>query len=133
MQGEAEDSLGNLKMKETENIRKYNIWFNTLAASTNWDSAALKWAYGQGLAECIKDEMAHLPGPAMLLVHVSSSEINGMVEYLLNFEQKDRRVVICTSKSMELVMGMCDKDCWRYAEEMYDILVTSSLLTNIHP
>ncbi|GAW09007.1 hypothetical protein LENED_011127 [Lentinula edodes] len=33
-QGEAEDSLGNLKMKETE-----NIWFNTLAASTNWDSA----------------------------------------------------------------------------------------------
>ncbi|GAW08183.1 retrotransposon nucleocapsid protein [Lentinula edodes] len=45
-QGEAEDSLGNLKMKETENIRKYNIRFNTLAASTNWDSAALKWAYG---------------------------------------------------------------------------------------
>ncbi|GAV99848.1 hypothetical protein LENED_001332 [Lentinula edodes] len=34
-QGEAEDSLGNLKMKETENIRKYNIRFNTLAASTN--------------------------------------------------------------------------------------------------
>ncbi|GAW06829.1 retrotransposon nucleocapsid protein [Lentinula edodes] len=40
-QGEAKDSLGNLKMKETKHIR-----FNTLAASTNWDSAALKWAYG---------------------------------------------------------------------------------------
>ncbi|KAF8824319.1 hypothetical protein HHX47_DHR8000226 [Lentinula edodes] len=65
-QGEAEDSLGNLKMKETENIQKYNIRFNTLAVSTNWDSAALKWAYGRGLAECIKDEMAHLPEPATL-------------------------------------------------------------------
>ncbi|KAJ3851369.1 hypothetical protein EV368DRAFT_83610 [Lentinula lateritia] len=42
MQGDTEDSLEYLKMKETENIRKYNIQFNTLAASTNWDSAALK-------------------------------------------------------------------------------------------
>ncbi|KAF8824220.1 hypothetical protein HHX47_DHR8000238 [Lentinula edodes] len=65
-QGEAEDSLGNLKMKETKNIWKYNIRFNTLAASTNWDSAALKWAYGRGLAEHIKDEMACLPDPATL-------------------------------------------------------------------
>ncbi|GAW08872.1 hypothetical protein LENED_010979 [Lentinula edodes] len=69
-QGEAEDSLGNLKMKETENIRKYNIRFNTLAASTNWDSAALKWAYGRGLAERIKDEMARLPEPATLVTAV---------------------------------------------------------------
>ncbi|KAH7878732.1 uncharacterized protein C8R40DRAFT_1037835 [Lentinula edodes] len=45
-QGKTKDSLGNLKMKETKNIQKYNIHFNTLAASTNWDSAALKWAYG---------------------------------------------------------------------------------------
>ncbi|KAJ4478743.1 hypothetical protein C8J55DRAFT_489548 [Lentinula edodes] len=54
-------------------------------------------------------------------VHVSSSEINGMVEYLLNFEQKDRRVVICTSKSMELVEGMCDEEFWRYAEEVISL------------
>ncbi|KAJ3897261.1 hypothetical protein F5879DRAFT_983210, partial [Lentinula edodes] len=55
-QGEAEDSLGNLKMKETKNIR-----FNTLAASTNWDPAALKWAYGRGLAERICPNQRHLP------------------------------------------------------------------------
>ncbi|KAJ3925487.1 MAG: hypothetical protein NXY57DRAFT_979481 [Lentinula lateritia] len=55
-----------LKMKETKNIWKYNIWFNTLAASTNWDLAALKWAYGRGLAERIKDERARLPEPVML-------------------------------------------------------------------
>ena len=53
-------------MKENEQIRKYNIRFNTLACSTSWDTNALKWAYQRGLASRIKDEMARLPEPRTL-------------------------------------------------------------------
>lgn len=65
-QGEAEEKLGNLRMKENEPVRKYNIRFNSLAVSTNWDSSALKWAYQRGLASRIKDEMVHVAEPANL-------------------------------------------------------------------
>jgi hypothetical protein len=65
-QGEAEDRLGNIRMKENEQVRKYNTRFNTLAAMTGWDDIALKWAYQRGLATRIKDEMVHGPTPATL-------------------------------------------------------------------
>ncbi|KAJ4476768.1 hypothetical protein J3R30DRAFT_3488960 [Lentinula aciculospora] len=63
----AEDKIGMLRMKESDNVWKYNIHFNTLAASTNWDLHALKWAYQCGLASRIKDEMAHLLEPKTLM------------------------------------------------------------------
>jgi hypothetical protein len=66
VQGEAEDKIGNLYMKENENVCKYNVRFNNLAANMNWDMNALKWAYQRGLASRIKDEMARLPEPPTL-------------------------------------------------------------------
>ena len=59
-QGNAEEKLGSLRMKENEQIQKYNIRFNTLAVATGWDLNALKWAYQQGLASRIKDELAQI-------------------------------------------------------------------------
>ena len=63
-QGEAESCLGNIQMHTNEQVRKYNIRFNTLAALTNWNESALKWAYKNGLVDHIKDELARIPEPA---------------------------------------------------------------------
>ncbi|KAJ4478741.1 hypothetical protein C8J55DRAFT_561105 [Lentinula edodes] len=49
-------------------------------------------------------------------VHVSPTEIKKMEEYLRNLEQKDRRVVVYTSDSMELKEKMTNEEFWRYAE-----------------
>ena len=65
-QGEAESCLGNIQMHTNEQVRKYNIRFNTLAALTNWNESALKWAYKNGLVDRIKDELARIPEPATL-------------------------------------------------------------------
>ena len=65
-QGDAEERLGNLWMKENKQIRKYNIKFNTLAAMASWDVNALKWAYKRGLASQIKDKLAWIPEPRTL-------------------------------------------------------------------
>ncbi|KAJ3860091.1 hypothetical protein EV359DRAFT_85680 [Lentinula novae-zelandiae] len=51
-------------------------------------------------------------------VHVSSSEITSMKKYLQTLQQKDNRVVVCTSESMELVEKMSDESFWKYAEEV---------------
>ncbi|KAJ3847056.1 hypothetical protein EV368DRAFT_69412 [Lentinula lateritia] len=45
----------------------------------------------------------------------SPTEIEKMEEYLRNLEQKDRRVVVYTSDSMEL-KKMSNEEFWRYAE-----------------
>jgi len=67
MEGEAEDKLGQLKMKENETVRKYIIRFNSLAASANWDASALAWAFRRGLASRIKDELMRIrPEPVTL-------------------------------------------------------------------
>lgn len=65
-QGEAEEKLGNLRMRDNEQIRKYNVRFNSLAVLTDWDTSALKWAYQRGLAPRLKDEMARIPEPRSL-------------------------------------------------------------------
>ena len=65
-EGEAEEKIGSLRMKENDQIRKYNIRFNTLASMVNWDANALRWAYQRGLASRIKDELARIPEPRTL-------------------------------------------------------------------
>ena len=65
-EGEAEETIGSLRMKENDQIRKYNIRFNTLASMVNWDTNALQWAYQRGLASRIKDELARIPEPRTL-------------------------------------------------------------------
>lgn len=74
-QGDAEEKLGSLRMRENETVRKYNVRFNTLAASTNWDVSALKWAYQRGLANRIKDELVHVPEPRDLAAYRTAVNI----------------------------------------------------------
>ena len=67
MEGDAEERLGALRMRENDQVRKYIIRFNTLAAATNWDATALAWAFKRGLASRIKDELARVsPEPITL-------------------------------------------------------------------
>ena len=54
-------------MKETDMIHKYMIKFSSLAASANWDQAALQWAFRRGLASRLKDDLACLPTPPTTL------------------------------------------------------------------
>lgn len=67
MEGEAKDRLGNLRMKELDTVRKYMIHFNTIAASTNWDSVALAWAFKHGLVIWVKDELSCLLNEPLML------------------------------------------------------------------
>src|ERR1700742_2147687 len=67
-EGEAEDKLGNLQMKETDTVHKYLIKFSSLAASANWDQSTLQWAFRSGLATRLKDDLAHIPKPPTTLV-----------------------------------------------------------------
>ena len=53
-------------MKENDQIQKYNIRFNTLASTVNWDANALRWAYQRGLASHIEDKLARIPEPRTL-------------------------------------------------------------------
>ena len=67
MEGDAEERLGALRMRENDQVRKYIIRFNTLAAATNWDATALAWAFKRGLASRIKDKLARVsPEPITL-------------------------------------------------------------------
>ena len=67
MEGDAEERLGALHMRENDQVRKYIIRFNTLASATNWDATALAWAFKRGLASRIKDELARVsPEPITL-------------------------------------------------------------------
>ena len=46
LEADAEEKLGELKMKDTEQVRKYSTRFNSLAANVNWDDRALRWGKG---------------------------------------------------------------------------------------
>ena len=37
LEGDAEDSLGELQMQDSDQVHKYIIQFNSLAANVNWD------------------------------------------------------------------------------------------------
>ncbi|KAJ4473070.1 hypothetical protein J3R30DRAFT_3708177 [Lentinula aciculospora] len=56
-QRKAEDKLGTLRMKESDNIQKYTFCFNTLVVSTNWDLHTLNWAYQYSLASVMTHYM----------------------------------------------------------------------------
>lgn len=71
-EGEAEDKLGNLRMKETDTALKYMTKFANLAASSNWDQSALQWAFRRGLAIRLKDDLAHNPHTPETLAELRS-------------------------------------------------------------
>lgn len=62
-EGEAEDKLANLQMKETDTVHNYMVKFNTLTATASWDEFALQWAFRRGLASRIKEDLARLSNP----------------------------------------------------------------------
>ena len=67
LEGDAEDSLGELRMRDSDQVRKYIIRFNSLAANVNWDDRALRWAFKKGLAPRVRDELAQMDEPNSLL------------------------------------------------------------------
>ena len=78
MEGDAEERLGALCMHKNDQVCKYIIRFNTLAAAMNWDATALAWAFKRGLASCIKDKLARVsPEPITLAeLHCRIQQIN---------------------------------------------------------
>ena len=63
---DAEDSIDNLKMKDNQQILKYNVEFNRLAVQTGWNNTVLRHRYYSGLAERIKDAISQLGKPSTL-------------------------------------------------------------------
>jgi hypothetical protein len=64
--GDAEDSIDNLKMRENQQIVKYDVEFNRLAIRTGWNNTVLRHRYYSGLAERIKDIMGQQVKPSTL-------------------------------------------------------------------
>jgi hypothetical protein len=56
--GDAEEDLGNLRMRDNQQIVKYNVEFNRLAALAGWGDKALRHHYYSGLPDRIKDALA---------------------------------------------------------------------------
>ena len=54
-EGEAEEQLDALKMRDNQKLLKYNVEFQRLATRTSWDESALCHRYYAGLPDRIKD------------------------------------------------------------------------------
>jgi len=72
---DAENAIDNLKMQDNQKIIKYNVEFTRFAVRTGWNDAVLRYRYYTGLAERIKDVMAHQGKPATLdeMKHLAQS------------------------------------------------------------
>ena len=51
--GDAENSLNNLKMKDTQKIMDYIVQFNSLTALVDWGDSALHHRFYNGLLACL--------------------------------------------------------------------------------
>jgi Retrotransposon gag protein len=67
MEADAENKLEKLRMKENHKIAKYIVNFNQLAPRVQWGKAALRRAFYMGLPSRIKDEIAQIGKPDMLM------------------------------------------------------------------
>jgi hypothetical protein len=65
-ESKAETKLENLRMRDGQQIMKYFVEFNRLAARTQWGEAALKNCLYQGLPAHIKDKITRNGKPDML-------------------------------------------------------------------
>ncbi|KAF5346102.1 hypothetical protein D9757_014024 [Collybiopsis confluens] len=58
--GDAEESLNELRMDNSERVIEYNTKFNAYAALVNWNDSALQFVYRKGLAPRIKDDLKNI-------------------------------------------------------------------------
>ncbi|KAF5364729.1 hypothetical protein D9757_012482 [Collybiopsis confluens] len=58
--GDAEESLNELRMDNSERVIGYNTKFNAYAALVDWNDSALRFVYRKGLAPRIKDDLKNI-------------------------------------------------------------------------
>ncbi|KAF5360223.1 hypothetical protein D9757_015412 [Collybiopsis confluens] len=58
--GDAEESLNELQMDNSERVIGYNTKFNAYAALVDWNDSALRFVYRKGLAPRIKDDLKNI-------------------------------------------------------------------------
>ena len=69
----AEYRLSTLRMRSDEEISGYIARFRTYSADLQWDDAPLRFAFRQGLADRILDELARIDNPRTLSDLLESS------------------------------------------------------------
>jgi len=60
--GDVESELVNLRMKDSQCISEYLVWFNSLAVCCSWGESALKDRFYDGLPSCLKDDVSRGDG-----------------------------------------------------------------------
>ena len=65
-EGDAEDQLDRLRMRDNQRILKYNVEFTRLTSRVHWGDSALRHRYYVGLPDRIKDVLAQQPKPKTL-------------------------------------------------------------------
>ena len=76
-EGEAEASLGNFQMRDTQQITKYLVEFNRLAARVQWGDVPLRRQLYNGLLPWIKDKISQVGKPDNLTdLHLLAQSID---------------------------------------------------------
>ena len=56
--GDIESELVNLRMKDSQRISEYLVWFNSLAARCSWGESTLRHRFYDGLPSHLKDDVS---------------------------------------------------------------------------
>jgi hypothetical protein len=96
-------------LKQTKSVSAYTAEFKQLQAKIDWDDAALRTAFGNGLKESVKDGLVHHPKPEDLqtLIELATRIDNRLWE---RAQQKARNVVPVANTKKHRYRSKRDRD-----------------------
>jgi len=88
--GDVESELVNLRMKDSQHISEYLVWFNSLAVRCSWGESALRDRFYDGLLSRLKDDISCGDGKPKDLLGMRWKAQNSDAHYWEHVQERSR-------------------------------------------